>query len=336
MSTRRENYCWPGVMISSAARTWLVGLLGQRAQFDVPMERYTSFQIGGTADVLVEPQDVEQLKAVIQWTNQNNLDYLAIGGGTNLLVLDGGIRGVVLLFGKHWADVQWRKHDALIKLDAGAGVPTRRICRLALKHGWYGVNFALGIPGSLGGAILMNAGTRSGCMHDILERVTLMTAGADIVTLERDMLKCNYRSLGLPDDVSGGTGRAPILLSAHLALTVGDIAAVRREATILMRQRVKGQPSWKPSAGCVFKNPPEGKPAGWLIEYAGLKGKQVGGACVSDRHANFIINQGGATAQDVLRLMQTIQEAVMDAHGIWLDPEVRIVGEEKNNAKESA
>jgi UDP-N-acetylmuramate dehydrogenase len=336
MFIRLENGCWPAVMAEPSDRAWLRRLFGTRVKFEAPLAAYTSFKIGGPADVLVEPKSTEEIKAVIQWAQRKKIPYLTIGGGTNLLVQDGGVRGVVVVMGPHWSDVKWDRRRSAILVTAAAGTPTRRICRLALKHGWKGANFALGIPGSLGGAVLMNAGTRHGCMADIVQSLTVMTAEGNMQRVDRERIASSYRQVALPIRSAEGGGETPILVSATLALEPGDREQIRHEASEMMKVRVQRQAAWEPSAGCVFRNPSDRMPAGRLIDEAGLKGTAVGGARISPRHANFIVNTGDATARDVTALVATIQKRVMAYHGNQLELEVRIVGEEEADAKKPA
>jgi UDP-N-acetylmuramate dehydrogenase len=314
-------------MVERSGRAWLKRRFGGRVRFGVPMAALTSFRIGGPADVLVEPQSEEELKDIIQWATRENLPYMPLGGGTNLLVRDGGIRGVVILMGGRWAGVDWRMQAGRVALTAQAGVQTRRICAMALRHGWDGTHFALGIPGTLGGAILMNAGTRSGCMADILKSVSVMTPEGMLISLERKAIRSGYRRIDLPSSVLGAASGPPVVVSATLILAPGERDAIRRRAVAVMKRRAAGQPARKPSAGCVFRNP-KAMAAGQLIDRCGLKGMTIGGARVSSRHANFIVNDGDATADDVLALMSLIKEAVLRRCGVELIPEVRIVGEE--------
>lgn len=316
-------------MFDAADKAFLRRLLGAGVSFDEPMARHTSFQIGGPADVFVQPENEANLQAVIEWAQQKKMPYMLIGGGTNLLVRDGGIRGLVIHLGRLAADVTWDQRRTQVRVSAGAGIPTKRICALALKQGWRGMNFALGIPGTLGGAIVMNAGTVHGTMADVIDSVTVMTAKGEKVNIRRESMEYKYRRLQWPAAVSRDPSAPAILMAATLNLARGDREQIRAQARQLMRRRARRQPAWQPSAGCFFKNPMEDKPAGRLIDEAGLKGWQVGQAQVSPRHANFIINLGGASAVDVLTIAARIQETVKSRFGIDLTPEVRIVGEEK-------
>ena len=319
-------------MLKEADKRWLLQELGTGVRFDEPMCRHTYFRIGGPADAWVEPANETQLRAVLEWSQRKAIPYLPVGGGTNLLVRDGGIRGLVIHMGRMAAEVEWVQQGGMVIVSAGAGVPSKRICALSLIHGWQGMIFALGIPGTLGGAVLMNAGTELGCMADVIDAVTVMAATGDIVELERRSLDYRYRGLQLPDTLSGGASSSAVFVKVRISLKPGDRDMIRKKARQWMQGRSKKQPSWQPSAGCFFKNPSEDQPAGRLIDAAGLKGMQVGDAQVSQRHANFIINRGSASAADVLAVADRVQEAVKDRFNIDLEQEVRIVGEEKINA----
>lgn len=316
-------------MFNVQDRLWLRQQYGKRVRFDEPMAKHTSFKIGGPADAFIQPASEIKLKTILKWARQKKIPYILVGGGTNLLVRDGGIRGLVIHLGALAADVRWQQHQERVKVAAGAGVPTRRICSLALKQGWQGMNFALGIPGTLGGAICMNAGTAHGTIADVIDTVAVMTATGEKVNIRREAMRYQYRNLQMPFEVDQS---APVaLISAQLNLARADREKVRQQARRWMRERSRRQPSWRPSAGCFFKNPSDDMPAGRLIDEAGLKGSQVGGARVSLRHANYIVNCGGASAADVLTLAAKIQETVKERFGTDLAPEVRIVGQEKTS-----
>lgn len=315
------------MMLDAGTRKWLRERFHEAVRFDEPMARHTSLRIGGPAEALVAPETVHQLEELLNWTHKQDIPYTVVGGGTNLLVCDAGIPGVTIYAGGLTVPLEWTVDGPRVHLVLGAGIPTKRLCALAVRQGWGGMNFALGIPGLLGGAICMNAGTAHGCMADAVTAVTLLTDEGVRVRLERKQLNFDYRYLALPE-----AGRhAPIVIRAEIALTVGDPVSVRSQAREVMQARVQRQPTWAPSAGCFFRNPSPELPAGRLIDEAGLKGATVGGARVSERHANFIINCGGATAADVLRLKTRIQETVWRHCGVRLQPEVHIVGQIKEN-----
>ncbi len=319
-------------MLEEADKRWLRKELGERVCFDESMRQHTYFRIGGPADAWVEPQSASELKVILEWTRKQDIPYLIIGGGSNLLVRDGGIRGLVIHLGRMAADVKWVQQGNAVTVSAGAGIPTKHICTLALKHGWQGMNFALGIPGTLGGAILMNAGTVHGCMADVIEKVTVMTPSGEKLELQRQSLNYRYRRLQLPEALSRSETASAILMAAQISLKPGNRDQIRDQARQWMRGRAKKQPSWQPSAGCFFKNPSEGQPAGRLIDEAGMKSVAVGDAQVSPQHANFIINRGRASAADVLAVAARVRGAVKDRFNIDLEAEVRIVGEEKTSA----
>jgi UDP-N-acetylmuramate dehydrogenase len=314
-------------MLDKGAKQWLTTLLGSAVKFDESLAGYTSFRIGGPADAMVQPKNESQLRQLIRWARQNELPYMVMGRGSNLLVRDGGIRGLVIRMCGSAECVEWEEKIPRVHVAAGAGVPTKRLCALALRNGWQGMNFALGIPGTLGGAILMNAGTTQGSIADVVTAVTVMTTAGDKIRIEREQLQVRYRNLKWPDDIEGEKEQT-ILLKAELRLTTADRDQIWRQARRMMKARARRQPSWQPSAGCFFKNPSDDKPAGRLIDEAGLKGLRVGDAQVSSRHANFIINRGNASAQQVLSLASHIKKKVKADCGIDLQPEVRIVGEE--------
>ena len=318
-------------MLDDDARQWLSNLLGPAVRFNETLAKHTTFRIGGPADAFAEPEHESQLTQVIQWAQHNKIPWWVMGGGSNLLVRDHGIRGVVIRLSA-MTDVQWEVEHSAVHLTAGAGLPTKQMCALALRYGWRGMNFALGIPGTLGGAILMNAGTAQGCMADVLTAVTVITAAGKKRRVTRDQLQFQYRGLQWPGSVEDKKRQA-IVLAAELKLAMADRDNIRRQARGLMQARVQRQGKRRPCAGSFFKNPSTDLPAGRLIDQAGLKGVRIGDAQVSRRHANFIVNRGHATAEEVLRLMDRIQKRVKAEFGIDLTPEVCIVGQEAGAQK---
>lgn len=310
-------------MLGPEACGWLADQCGSAVRFDEPMARHTSFRIGGPADALVEPPDETSLLKIVSWARREDIPFIVLGGGTNLLVCDGGIRGLVITLNRAVTGVEWSVDQTTVQISAGAGVSTRRLCALALRHGWAGLNFALGIPGRLGGALLMNAGTQSGCMGDILSSITLFNAEGQLIRIAGATITRGYRQLCLPASV----GASPVVVRAGLTLKTADRNQVYADAVRRIRRRVARQPVGWPNAGCFFKNPSPQISAGRLIDEAGLKGLTVGRAQVSPVHANFIVNLGGATATEVLALADNIQTTVWRSSRIWLEPEVRIVGE---------
>ena len=298
-------------------------LLGTAVRFDEPMQHHTSFGIGGPADAMAVPETREQLRQLVAWAVRTQIPYLVIGQGTNLLVKGGGIRGLVIRLNRMAPVTGWVLDGEQVRLKVGSGIPTRSLCSLALRQGWRGMNFALGIPGHIGGAITMNAGSYLGSMADVIEGLKVLTARAQWATLDRASLNWGYRRCDLPPHV----GPEAIVVEAQLRLTAGDRRALRAEAMGIMKNRVARQPMGMLSAGSFFKNPAPDMTAGRLIDEAGLKGLTVGRAQVSLKHANFIVNLGGATADDVLRLKDQVQTTIWQQFAVELIPEVRIVGE---------
>lgn len=277
-----------------------------------PLCRHTSIRVGGPADVFVVPADLEDLRRVLRVSAQYGVAVLPLGG-SNLIVRDGGIRGVVVRL-SHFQDMTVQGSG----LYAGAGVAMPRLAQAAMQAGLAGLEFSCGIPGTLGGAIAMNAGTRDGEMADIIESVTIMDARGDIRECPRSVLQFGYRYSCLPPG---------IILGARLKLDPAPRAEIEARMARSLTHRRKTQPLHLPNAGSIFKNPP-GRSAGALIERLGLKGLRVGDAELSAQHANFIVNRGRATARDILELIRRIQETVREHAGIELELEVRVVGED--------
>lgn len=283
-------------------------------RFDEPMSRHTSFRIGGPADVFILPKDLEDLIAILAFAQKQSIPIFVIGQGTNLLVRDKGIRGIVIKLAKGFDGVKF-EDDVVC---AGAGVRLGRLVKLAANKSLSGLEFAVGIPGTLGGAIMTNAGLKSSCIGDIVRDVQVMLFDGTLETLGRQDLAFDYRSSNLP--------KAMILLHARLKLYEGKPDEILETMKLFMAQREATQPLSLPNAGCVFRNPPGGS-AGRLIEMCGLKGRRVGEAVISAKHANFVLNLGGARAADVIRLMDEVRNVVRTRIGVELEPEIEICGE---------
>jgi UDP-N-acetylmuramate dehydrogenase len=279
-----------------------------------PMSRHTSFRVGGPADLYVRPADFPSLEAARAILAGFGLPVLVVGLGTNLLVRDGGIRGAVVSTARLSG---WRVDGT--RVVAQSGSPLAALAREAARHGLSGLEFAAGIPGTLGGAVVMNAGAHGMCMADVIERVVVQGRDGEAV-LQRDEMQFTYRSSRL-------RGRDLVVVEAALRLRPSSSTQVRQRMQALLQVRRRSQPRGYPSAGCFFRNPP-GVAAGFLIEQAGCKGMRVGRAEVSAVHANFLVNLGGATAADILALATRVRERVAERFGLWLEPEVEIVGED--------
>lgn len=282
---------------------------------DEPMSRHTSFRIGGPARRMAFPQNGEQLVLLMGFAEACGAGTLVIGNGTNLLVADEGLDRLVIDVSEAMHDIQMGE-DGVI--TAEAGVSLARLADFACRQGLTGLEFAHGIPGTLGGAVCMNAGAYDGEMKQVIETVTVLFPSEGIRTLTGEEMAFGYRRSLLTDRPDG------VALRAAVRLKPGDPAAIRARMQELMARRRASQPLEWPSAGSTFKRP-VGHFAGTLIDQCGLKGLTVGGAQVSEKHAGFVINKGGATCADVTALIAQVQERVFDKTGVRLEPEVKII-----------
>jgi UDP-N-acetylmuramate dehydrogenase len=309
--------------MNDADKKWLTDHFGSQVAFGEPMSRHTTFGIGGPADALLTVKTDQQLRDLVRWARDRGLPFMILGAGSNLLVRDGGIRGLVLKLANGFESMRQGSEphpDGGVQIMAGAGVLVRKLGKYALDHGLAGLNFALGIPGTVGGALRMNAGAWGACIADTTNSVSLLNQHGDMVTLGRARLNFSYRGLNLEE--SG------IILGAEFLLKRSDRESLRQEALDMQRKRRLTQPLSLPSAGSMFRNPSADVSAGELIDRAGLKGLRKGGAEVSTKHANFIVNKGDAKASDVLALMGRVQDMVFDRFAVHLEPEVMIIGQE--------
>jgi len=279
-----------------------------------PMDRRTTLRVGGKADLYVEPASESDLAAVLRWCVEQRVAHFVLGRGSNLLVRDGGIRGVVICLA----------HPAFARvtvdgdrLRCGAGAKLKAVATEARRAGLAGMEFLEGIPGSVGGALRMNAGAMGAWMFEVVESVRSMVERGEIAEVPGSSMGSGYRRCeGL---------RERIALGACLRGRTSERREIEERTQVYNAKRWKSQPA-APSAGCVFKNPPT-IPAGKLVDELGLKGTRVGGAMISEVHGNFIVNEGGARADDVLRLIALVQQRARAARGIELEPELEIVGE---------
>lgn len=283
---------------------------------DEPMSRHTTFRVGGPADFFVTPKAKEEVRDVIRICKEAGMPYYIIGNGSNLLVSDAGYRGVIVQIYKEMNEV--KVEGDLVKAQAGALLSG--IAAKALGAELSGFEFASGIPGTIGGACVMNAGAYGGEMKDVLESVTALTGEGKIIELGRNELELGYRTSVIAK-------KGYIVLGAVLKLERGDGEKIKTYMDELKEKRVTKQPLEYPSAGSTFKRP-EGYFAGKLIEDAGLRGFQVGGAQVSEKHCGFVINRDHATAADIMELMRQVQIRVKENSGVDLEPEVKRLGDE--------
>jgi UDP-N-acetylmuramate dehydrogenase len=280
---------------------------------DAPLAPRTSIRVGGPADLLVRPADVDDLVACLRAARDLAVPVTVLGGGANLLVADRGVRGVVLRLPPDLSRESVRAPRLLLP----AGMPTGRAVQRAHAAGLVGAEFLRGIPGTLGGALAMNAGTRGGEMKDVVVHVEVATAEG-LQDLAAEALGFAYRTCRLP--------AGAVVTRVGLELRPGDVAAAAAAMEADWERRAASQPLDQPSFGSTFRNPP-GDFAGRLVEAAGLKGLRVGGAAVSERHANFVVNLGGATAADVVAVVRRMRDAVREQTGVVLETEVRLVGD---------
>lgn len=286
-----------------------------RIYTDEPMKKHTTFRVGGNADYFVVPKDVEEIKETLALCMEMDMPYYILGNGSNLLVGDKGYRGVVIQIYKEMNKIMVQSHK--IKVQAGALLS--KIGSVALEAGLTGFEFAAGIPGTMGGAVVMNAGAYGGEIKDVLEEVTVLTKEGEVLTLSREELDMGYRT-------SVVAKKGYIVLEAIIDLQAGDKVAIKARMDELKVQRTTKQPLEYPSAGSTFKRP-EGYFAGKLIQDAGLRGFQVGGAQVSEKHCGFVINKDNATAADIAELMKQVSERVKETFGVELEPEVKRLGD---------
>ena len=331
---------------------WLDQRFGKRVRFAEPLSRHTSFRIGGPADAWVEVQSAADILDLQRAAKADGVPLAVLGIGTNVLVSDRGVRGIVIKLGRAFGALEWFVAPASVSvapasvpgggaerrparlrratgaeagateravhIRAGAAAPFKKLVVDAAGRGLTGLEFAEGIPGSIGGGLLMNAGAFGGEISHVVTGIVGVAPDTGERYLPRAELRFGYRRFDLPPDL--------IITHVDFALAPGDSAAIAAVMAEAKRKRDAKQPLGFPNAGSIFKNPP-GEYAGRLIEAAGLKGKRIGGAMISEQHANFIVNVGAATASDVKRLMDEVADTVWRARAIRLIPEIKLVGE---------
>lgn len=291
-------------------------LLGrERVLFEEPMSRHTTFRIGGPAEVFLMPESCGQIQQALQLCREEKIPFFVLGNGSNLLVSDSGYRGVIIQMDRNMGEIRLEGKE----IRACAGALLSSVAAAAKKASLTGFEFAGGIPGTLGGAVMMNAGAYGGEMKDVLKEVTVMTEAGDILVLPAEKLEMGYRT-----SIIKTAGY--IVLEAVISLEQGREEEIQAKMKELADRRIEKQPLEFPSAGSTFKRP-EGYFAGKLIMDSGLAGYQIGGAQVSEKHCGFVINTGGATAGDVRALMDYVISTVKEKFGVTLEPEVRFLGE---------
>ncbi len=280
-----------------------------------PMKKHTTFRVGGPAAYYVTPTNCEQVKQILVLCQQEQIPYFVLGNGSNLLVSDAGFDGVVIQIYKNMNQIQVNGET----ITAQAGILLSQVAKKAVENSLTGFEFASGIPGTLGGAVVMNAGAYGGELKDVLVSATVLTLDGEIQKLSVDELKLGYRTSIVKEE-------GYVVLEAELKLTAGDKAAIQKRMDELKVQRVEKQPLEFPSAGSTFKRP-VGYFAGKLIQDSGLRGYQVGGAQVAEKHCGFVINRGNATAQDIVQLIRDVQRIVFEKYQVRLETEIKFLGE---------
>jgi UDP-N-acetylmuramate dehydrogenase len=284
-----------------------------------PLSQFTSFKIGGPADVVAEPAGLQELKELITYLKEEKIPRIVLGAGTNVLFHDRGFRGAVVRTN------QIKRMDFLsdglkqVRITVSAGILLPQLVKRTCDLGWTGLENLWGIPGSFGGAVATNAGAGGVSIADHLVTIKFLTENAGESTLEKKDFQYGYRFMRIPPK--------SVVVLGILELMRGDEETIAAAISAARERRQQSQPSGKPSAGCVFKNPAPDKPAGAIIDRLGFKGKTVGDAQVSEVHANYIVNVGAARASDVLELMEMIRTRVREAEGLELEPEIHVVGE---------
>lgn len=305
---------------SETVRTALRNRFGERARFNERLAPHVAYRIGGPADALVFPQTEEELLFLSETARAAGLPITIIGTGTNLLVRDEGIRGIVVSLKEAFRSIEFVKNGGTQSpsiVRTGGGVEKPTFLEWAIQHSLTGLEFSSGVPGTIGGGIFMNAGTKYGSYGDILRTARLFDFQNGGRTIQTDSSLFGYREQSLVKNT--------LVLWADFELKPGDAVAIRTEVNRIIDERAAKQPLDYPSCGSTFKNP-EGHSAGRLIEKAGLKGTTIGGAQISEKHANFILNKNNATARDILTLIDIVKEKVRELFGIELECEVIVLG----------
>lgn len=289
-------------------------------KFDEPMSKHTTLKVGGPADVLVVPESIEDIQNTLKFAKENNIPVLVIGNGSKLLVLDGGIRGIVIKLGSRFADVTVSGDEIIV--DAGLSLP--RLAIIAKDNSLTGLEFAAGIPGYVGGGVFMNAGAYSGDMSSVITEVMYLDENLEVKTLKNDELEFGYRTSFFKNNKDKGY----VILQAKLKLAKGNKEEIVKKMQENNEARRTKQPLEYPNAGSTFKRP-EGYFVGKLIDDLGLKGYRIGGAEISTKHSGFIVNIDHAKAKDVLDLINYIKEKVFETNGVKLEEEIIILGDEE-------
>ena len=297
-------------------RTGLLRISGGGVRFNCPMDQYTTFRIGGKVDAICFTKELKELQQLVSYLSKENILYLVVGRGSNLLVRDGGFEGVVIIMQGELATIEQNERNDQVVL-AGGGLNLSELVKDCSYKGLGGLEFLAGIPGTVGGAVAMNAGAFGKDIGSVVEEIQTVTPQGELATRNHSELDFSYRDLSL--------AQGTVVVRAGFQCIQKSPEIVSRKVADYLARRKATQPLEYPSAGSVFRNPPNDY-AGRLIEKAGLKGRRVGGAMISPKHANYIVNTGGAKAEDVLTLMNLAKGKVKKDTGIELEPEIKVVG----------
>lgn len=289
---------------------------GRWIRFHCPMSQYTTFRVGGRVDAIYFTQKLSHLKRMVSYLSGEGIPYLVVGRGSNLLVKDGGLQGVVIILQGELAAIEQNEQNNRI-IVAGGGLSIGKTLSYCKLKGLSGLEFLAGIPGTMGGAVAMNAGAFGKDMGSMVQDIEMITRQGDLVVMDKSQINFSYRTASIP--------RGAVIVKAGFELSKEDPDTMAERIADYMSRRRAKQPLEYPSGGSIFKNPPNDY-AGRLIENAGLKGKRIGKALISPKHANFIVNTGGARAEDILALMDLAREKVREETGIELEPEIKVVG----------
>ncbi|MDR3037009.1 MAG: UDP-N-acetylmuramate dehydrogenase [Coriobacteriales bacterium] len=296
----------------------LEGTIAGTVLYDEPMARHTSYRLGGPASLFIECATIADINRCLEVLDTHGISWCVVGKGSNLLVSDEGFKGAVLTLGREFKYFSFPDEAAgETLLVAGGGVILQNLVQSAFKGGYSGLEFSVGIPGTFGGALFMNAGSAREWMGAIVDSLTVLRPGQGLVRYAAHELPWGYRSSGVP--------AGEIILEGRLRVQKGHLGHIRAKMEASLKRRRKTQPLTVPNAGSVFRNPPDAS-AGQIIESLGLKGYTVGGASVSELHANFIVNNGDATAADVVAIIMYVRQRVREEYGHELQPEVRFIG----------
>ena len=293
-------------------------ITGVRTKVSEPLARYTSMKVGGPADFFIEVENAAALTRVLRTLNRYGTNFFLLGNGSNVLISDRGLRGAVIHLAGEFKQVEWQEKGEIVRVRVGAAFAVTQLVREAARKGYAGLEFAEGIPGTIGGALFMNAGAYGSEFEKVIDQVDGFTREGEPIHLSRNEMTFTYRDSHLPPGM--------VVTEVRLRLRQEDSTKVTSRVRELVTKRKTSQPSGYPNSGSMFRNPP-GDFAGRLIEAAGLKGKKIGRAQISERHGNFIVNLGGANGEDVRQLMELARAEVRTRFGVELEPEVRLLGD---------